>query len=38
MFTTETADECARVAERYRGTGDWTPGEYTRGLYYRDVE
>ncbi len=38
MFTTETPDECARVAERYRGTGDWTPGEYTRGLYYRDVE
>ena len=38
MFTTETADECARVAERYRGAGDWTPGEYTRGLYYRDVE
>ena len=38
MFTTESAPECARVLERYLGRGNYTPNEYTRGLYYRDVE
>ena len=37
-FTTESAPECARVLERYLGQGDYRPNEYTRGLYYRDVE
>ena len=37
-FTTENALECARVLERYRGQGNYTPNNYTRGLYYRDVE
>ena len=38
MFTTETAIECVSVLERYLGMGNFTPNEYTRGLYYRDVE
>ena len=38
MFTVESPAECVRVAERYLGRTDWEPGEYTRGLYYRDVE
>ena len=38
MFTTETAIECVSVLERYLGRGHFTPNEYTRGLYYRDVE
>ena len=38
MFTTETAIECVSVLERYLGKGSFTPNEYTRGLYYRDVE
>ena len=38
MFTTETAIECVSVLERYLGRGNFTPNEYTRGLYYRDVE
>ena len=37
-FTTENALECAKVLERYRGGGSYTPSNYTRGLYYRDVE
>ena len=37
-FTTENALECARVLERYRGEGGYVPNNYTRGLYYRDVE
>ena len=37
-FTTENALECAQVVERYRGEGGYTPNNYTRGLYYRDVE
>ena len=37
-FTTENARECARVLERYRGEGTYVPNNYTRGLYYRDVE
>ena len=38
MFTVESPAECVRVAERYLGRTDCEPGEYTRGLYYRDVE
>lgn len=38
MFTTENPRECVQVAERYLDRGDWTPNEYTRGLYYRGVE
>ena len=38
MFTTESAAECVSVLERYLGKGNFTPNEYTRGLYYRDVE
>ncbi|MEG0321033.1 MAG: DUF3656 domain-containing protein [Oscillospiraceae bacterium] len=38
LFTTENAFECVRVAERYLNRGNWEPNEYTRGLYYRDVE
>ncbi len=38
VFTTENGQECARVLERYRGQGNYIPADYTRGLYYRDVE
>ena len=38
MFTTENGLECAQVLERYRGKGEYTPTDFTRGLYYRDVE
>ena len=38
MFTTESAQECVRILERYRGLGSYQPAEHTRGLYYRDVE
>jgi len=38
IFTTENGLECAQVLERYRGVGSYTPTDYTRGLYYRDVE
>ena len=49
MFTTESPEECVRVLERYLeecvrvlerylGRGRYRPGEFTRGLYYRDVE
>ena len=38
MFTTENARECVQVAQRYLERGNWSPNEYTRGLYYRDVE
>lgn len=38
MFTTESAHECARMLERYQGQGTDQPNDYTRGLYYRDVE
>ncbi len=37
-FTTENGLECAQVLERYRGQGSYTPTDFTRGLYYRDVE
>lgn len=38
QFTTENAVECVQAAERYFGKGNWTPPDYTRGLYYREVE
>ena len=38
MFTTENPRECVQVAQRYLDQGNWSPNEYTRGLYYRDVE
>ena len=38
VFTTESPPECVRVLERYLGQGSYQPNEYTRGLYYRDVE
>ncbi len=38
LFTTENPRECLQVTERYMGRGDWTPNDFTRGLYYRDVE
>ena len=38
LFTTENPRECVQVAQRYLEQGRWSPNEYTRGLYYRDVE
>ncbi len=38
MFTTENALECVQVMERYLNQGKYQPNDYTRGLYYRDVE
>ena len=38
MFTLESPQECLRIARRYLGGDDWSPRDYTRGLYYRDVE
>ena len=38
QFTTENAMECAQVLERYMGKGRYQPNDYTRGLYYRNVE
>ena len=37
-FTTETPEECAAIARRYQGQGDWMPDSYTRGLFYRGVD
>ena len=38
MFTTESPAQCVQVLERYQGQGRYRPAEFTRGLYYRDVE
>ena len=38
VFTTENAAECVQVLERYLSQGPYQPNDYTRGLYYRDVE
>jgi putative protease len=38
MFTTENAVECVNVMKRYLALGEYEPGGYTRGLYYRGVE
>ena len=37
-FTTETPEECVRIFRRYLGENDYTPEDYTRGLFYRGVE
>ncbi len=37
-FTTETAETCVEVLRRYKGMGDFTPPDFTRGLYARKVE
>ena len=38
LFTTENPRECVQVTQWYLDQGSWSPNEYTRGLYYRDVE
>ena len=38
LFTTENGVECGQVLDAYRGTGPYKPNNFTRGLYYRDVE
>ncbi|MDE6922804.1 MAG: U32 family peptidase, partial [Oscillospiraceae bacterium] len=38
LFTTENGVECVQVLEAYRGKGSYVPNNFTRGLYYRDVE
>ena len=38
LFTTENGVECTQVLEAYRGEGPYKPNNFTRGLYYRDVE
>lgn len=38
LFTTENGVECVQVLEAYRGQGNYVPNNFTRGLYYRDVE
>lgn len=38
LFTTENGLECAQVLDAYRGSGAYKPNDFTRGLYYRDVE
>ncbi|MBP3494214.1 MAG: U32 family peptidase [Oscillospiraceae bacterium] len=37
-FTTETPQQCLTVLRRYLGENDYTPEDYTRGLFYRGVE
>jgi putative protease len=37
-FTTENHVECVQVLQRYMGQGRYQPNDYTRGLYYRNVE
>ena len=37
-FTTENAAECVSVLQRYKGAGNYEPGGFTRGLYYKGVE
>lgn len=37
-FTTENPRECVQVTERYLERGSYEPNDYTRGLYYREVE
>jgi len=38
MFTTENPWECVQALERYMEKSDWSPNDFTRGLYYRGVE
>lgn len=37
-FTDESPELCAAVARRYLGRGDWSPDDFTRGLFFRSVE
>ncbi|MPM91144.1 hypothetical protein SDC9_138270 [bioreactor metagenome] len=37
-FTDESPELCAAVARRYLGKGDWSPDDFTRGLFFRSVE
>ena len=37
-FTTESPEECLAVLRRYLGQTDWTPADFTRGLFYRGVD
>ena len=37
-FTTETPEQCATILEQYRTGMAVLPEEFTRGLYFRDVE
>ena len=37
-FTTESPDECVAVFRRYLEQNNYTPEDYTRGLFYRGVE
>ena len=37
-FTTESPEECVTVLRRYLQQNDYTPSDYTRGLFYRGVE
>lgn len=38
QFTTENAVECVQAARCYFGKESWSPPDFTRGLYYREVE
>ena len=38
QFTTESPAQCVQILERYLGRSTYQPNDYTRGLYYRDVE
>ncbi|MCD7947840.1 MAG: DUF3656 domain-containing protein [Oscillospiraceae bacterium] len=38
FFTTESPHACVQVTQRYLNQARWSPGAYTRGLYYRNVE
>ena len=37
-FVLEQPGECVDILDAYLGQGDFCPDQYTRGLYYRDVE
>ena len=37
-FVLEEPEECVRIFDAYRAGNEVASGEYTRGLYYRDVE
>ena len=37
-FVLEQPRECVDVLDAYMGRGGYVPDQYTRGLYYRDVE
>ena len=37
-FVLEKPAECVEILDAYLGQGDYIPDQYTRGLYFRDVE